>query len=122
MEVGDCFRRGHGSHLQIVISKQLDVLVTASCTTLRNNRRDDRSCILRIDDHPFIKHDSFIAYEYARCVSNKELDEQLAAGAIIIESVPASPELISRILEGASKSERIKIGVFDTLQSHGDIP
>lgn len=74
------------------------VSVTSNCI--------DKSCILDVGDHQFIKHRSSIAYNYA-----KELNAMKLLNDYIKKYVVKKPDisdaLLNRIQEGAKKSPRL---------------
>jgi len=79
-------------HLWIVIT-QPDRLThecaIVSLTTLRNSK--DQTVILRIGDHPFIRHDSTIFYGDAMIVDARRLEAEIAAGlALVRDKCPAA--------------------------------
>src|SRR5215469_3782445 len=72
-------------HLWIVIT-QPDPLThecaIVSVTTLRNSK--DQTIILRVGDHPFIRHDSTIFYGDAMIVDARRLEAEIAAGLALV--------------------------------------
>ncbi|MBI3208955.1 MAG: hypothetical protein HYZ37_08650 [Candidatus Solibacter usitatus] len=99
-------------HLWIVITPpdlKSNLCAIVSVTTLRNSK--DQTVILRIGDHPFIRHDSTIFYGDAMIVDARRLDAEIAAGLalgrekcpvatlkLVQEGVTASPFTRPKIL------------------------
>ena len=79
-------------HLWIVGTQpdpQSHLCAIVSVTTLRNSK--DQTVILRVGDHPFIRHDSTIFYGDAMLVDAQLLETEIAAGlALLREKCPAA--------------------------------
>lgn len=60
-----------------------------SVTTLRNSK--DQTVLLRVGDHPFIRHDSTIFYGNAMIVDARRLEHEIAAAlAVRRDKCPAA--------------------------------
>jgi len=91
-------------HLWIVITEpdpasHLSGIV--SVTTLRNSK--DQTVILRVGDHPFIRHESTIFYGDAMIVDAKRLESEIAAG-LAIRRAPCLAATLKLIQQGVSAS------------------
>ena len=83
MECGDTFLMPAPGgvatpHLWIVITQpatESHLCAVVSVTTLRNSK--DQTVILRVGDHPFIRHDSTIFYGDAMIVDARRLEASL---------------------------------------------
>jgi hypothetical protein len=78
-------------HLWIVITQpdpESRLCAIVSVTTLRNSK--DQTVILRVGDHPFIRHDSTIFYGDAMIVDARRLDEIAAGLALVREKCSAA--------------------------------
>ncbi|EQD77028.1 hypothetical protein B1B_01297 [mine drainage metagenome] len=78
--------------------------------------RDD-TCLLAAGDHPFIKHDSYIAYAKCRVVAASDLVKHTESG-YVIEKKPASDALVARIVAGLRKSKFTKPFARDFYQDY----
>jgi hypothetical protein len=119
MEIRDCFRGSYGDHLKIIVSdpaKDPDNLLIVSVTTFREGKFHDPSCFLSPGDHPFIKHESYIGFQFAKIRSNADLDRLLGSGGIILEDDQISEAVLERIHHGASVSEFIALEYADLLR------
>jgi hypothetical protein len=119
MEMKDCFRGSYGDHLKIVISdpsKDPNNLLIVNVTTYREGKFHDPSCFLNSGDHPFIKHESYVAYQYAKTRSNRDLDRLHSSGSIILEDEQISDSVLERIHLGAASSEFISLEHVDLLR------
>lgn len=131
MRPGICFRFPSGSsldphgHLWIVLAgpvqhvgenKVLTVSVT-SCT----GHRDDLSCVLTVGDHPFIRHDSFVAFVRTRLANADRLAAALRAGSLIAQP-DATPVLVARIQRAALGSPHLANDHKAILRSLGVLP
>jgi hypothetical protein len=67
-------------HLWIVITQPdtSNRCAIVSVTTLRSSK--DQTVILRVGDHPFIRHDSTLFYGDAMIVDARRLDAEIGAG------------------------------------------
>jgi len=119
MEIRDCFRGSYGDHLKIIISdpvKDPDNLLIVSVTTFREGKFHDPSCFLNSGDHQFIKHDSYIAFQFAKTRSNTDLDRLHGSGGIILEDDQISEAVLKRIHQGAAVSDFIALDYVDLLR------
>jgi hypothetical protein len=87
-----------------------------SLTTYRPKK--EAVCLLDVGDHPFIKHQTCIAYDLARAPSLVQL-EQLSEGGHLIPDMPFSVEILHRIREGAALSKRLPMEFGELLDSQG---
>lgn len=120
LKAGDSFRFADGrdgGHLWFVISSgQLDPVVVVSVTTWRADK--DQNCVLEVDDHPFLKHKSCIAYDLAKSVSQEKLQLWIERSELQFDD-PVSPEILFRLLDGAAASRRIPIKCRSVLEDQG---
>ena len=92
-------------HLWVVISdanEEADVVVVM-LTTLR--ARSDTTCVIQACEHPWIKHQTVVAYNIAEWQSVTRL-EQLIAQRMVALQPPLSAGLLLRIQQGALDSSR----------------
>ena len=91
-------------HLWIIVTQpdpQTHECAIVSVTTLRNSK--DQTVILRVGDHPFIRHDSTIFYGDAMIVDARRLEAEIAAGlALVREKCP--PETLKLVQDGIEAS------------------
>ncbi len=66
----------------------------------------DDACILRVGDHPFIRHDSYIDYRHSRIEAAQHIEAKVAEG-IFTPHEDCSMILIRRIIASAETSKRI---------------
>lgn len=110
---GDTFLTGDEQedtlHLWIVLTPPSEgEVVTVSVTTKR--RRSETLVELHPGDHPFIVHDSVIAYSYARIRTVEEIEVAVASGAARLRE-PVSPELLRRVRNGLIESDFTPNGI-----------
>ena len=115
MEIGDAFLlRDHriDDLLHIVISApSLDAhkIVTVSLTSydrVEHETHKDGSCILDSSDHPWITHKSSISYRDGKVADEELLDSLIAKGSLIPQQ-PVSDDVLTRILEGAERTDEL---------------
>jgi hypothetical protein len=68
----------------------------------------EKVCLLDVGDHPFIKHKTCIAYDFAKAAPLKALLAFRDQGHLSIGQ-PVSVELLGRICQGISLSRRINV-------------
>lgn len=96
---------GSPEHLWIVVAITLDPeAVIFNVTTRRAD--SDLTCILQPSDHPFIKHESVIAYRRGQLITDAIFERLQRSGCIIQPS--ASIEVVKRIRDGAIGATRSK--------------
>lgn len=107
---GDTFllTRGTGStpHLWVVLwgpAGAARAFLSIYLTTLRPH--SDRSCVLRAGEHPFIQHDTAVAYGEVQRWPEERLDELIAAG-IAKPRQPVSAAVLARLRAGFFASAR----------------
>lgn len=106
LSVGSTFLNqnpGSPEHLWIVVAGPTDgaEFVIFNLTTWKDGC--DESCIVRRGDHPFVTHDSFIAYARGQILSTNNWILLQRYGCTIRD--PVSPELLDRIRHGALASD-----------------
>lgn len=124
MEAGETFRRGSGAHLCVVISDPCvdrKHVAIVSLSTVRGIGSDEPTCILQAGAHSFVKHETFVAYRFARICVDADLERGISSGELQI-SEPVSEELLSDIRAGVAISDRVPIGVHDLLDEQGLLP
>jgi hypothetical protein len=101
---GDTFIiSGHGQrspHLWVLLwgpAGSADAFLSVSLTTLRPH--SDGTCVVKVGEHPFIKHDTCVMYADTRRITQEKLDLAVAAHRAFSQE-PVSPELLSRLRAG----------------------
>lgn len=113
LECGDTFLiedvDGPECHLWIVITPPSEgEVVIVSVTTKR--QKSETLVILKKGDHPFIEHDSVIAYRYSKVVTVESIETAIKNGTAK-KREPASPSLLKRAQDGLLESDFISHGV-----------
>lgn len=97
------------NHLHIVLTDPYgppgQVLLVPVCSV--KDEAHDKSCILKPEDHPFVKHDSFIDYTFARVEPARKLAEGVENG-VFVEKNPISEEVCRRVADGLLNSKFTK--------------
>lgn len=100
-----------------------EVVLLASLSTLRSHRQD-KSCVLKKGEHPFVRVDSFIDYSKCRIVEARLVADGVARGEI--EPRPPMPvEPFERIVDGLRKSPHAEpqhVALFDAFTGPIDRP
>jgi hypothetical protein len=125
VNIGDTFLPGRvNDHLHIVISDPVldaDELVLVSLTsydTFQHQCRKDGSCVLDRGDHPWITHTTCVSYRDGRVVAESKLDDLLRRGEIESRE-PVADQILTRILEGAEKTEELPNKCRSVLERQG---
>ena len=106
-------------HLWIIISDpNLDAenVLIVNLTTLAP--RKEQSCVLKVGDHPWIRHDTCVNYGDSQVTTLDKLVAAQNANALMIQS-PASPDVLKRIHEGAMNSTKMPLDHAEILISQG---
>ncbi|MBB1163222.1 hypothetical protein [Aquariibacter albus] len=75
-------------HLHIVLTDPVDGQVqVVSVSSIPQNNLYDGSCTLFAGEHPFVKHDSWVVYRFARLVKAQLLERKVADGEFIAKPV-----------------------------------
>lgn len=95
-------------HFRIVISdpNEDNEFLTVPVDTFRSDFQD-KSCLIEKDEHSFIKHRSFVNYKFAKVLSFAKIFNGLRSG-LFIKKEDVSPELLSRIQNGAKISKNLR--------------
>lgn len=93
-------------HLFVLLTHGLgedeQVLIVSVCSVVANVHHDD-ACVLKVGDHPFIKHDSYVSYDRPQFVERSKI-AQAVTDKKFVAMTPVSVELYNRICEGLLKS------------------
>jgi hypothetical protein len=113
LNCGDTFLTGDGVednfHLWIVITPANEGEVVTACVVTAH-KRSERLVVLNQGDHPFIQHESVIAYLHSKIRTVPDLEELLNKG-IAKKRDPVSLELLKRIQAGLVESDFTPNGV-----------
>jgi hypothetical protein len=110
MNAGDTFFlwiKAAEKHLWVVVSDPdafPGAVLIANLTTHTCDQED--VCLLDAGEHPYIRHKTCVAYGRAKRTTRDDLCRLRDAGKIDMQG-PVSPEVLQRILIGASLSRRI---------------
>ena len=112
MDIGDCFVNKAAprlpSHLWIVVSDpslDADNVLIVNATDISNH--DDHSCILTAADHPWLKKDSCVAYQWAKNTSVASLQQAASLGSLMMQA-RVSEDVLQRIHLVAQLSDELK--------------
>lgn len=101
---------GNENHLYIILNDPADFegYIPKSCfsvniTSIKDGIPYDDSCVLKAGCHPFVKHDSYIAYRHARLDSANNLKKLVDAGKFYPHE-PLEKELFDSVLQGLKGS------------------
>jgi hypothetical protein len=100
-----------GNHLFFVILGPIQLdnrgstpqVLTVSVTSIKPDLPFDDACVLKVGDHPFIQHDSYVAYRHLRIDPLPHV-ERLVQSGVWQPHTPCSPELLERIIRGVHLS------------------
>mgnify|MGYP001025023401 CR=1 FL=1 len=103
-------------HLFIVLTmpRSIDAAESAtlcvpmvSLSSIPKDRPYDATCVLHVGDHPFIKHDSYVAYSLAIYPPLSTLQDKIRRGECEIAQ-PLTPSILKRVYEGVFISRHVK--------------
>ena len=101
-----------GTHLHFILLGpvvlenygRMNQVCMVNITSIREGIPHDAACVLDIGDHPFIQHQSYVAYRHMRidrCTHVEEMVNRLAWKS----HTPCSAELLQRLIDGVCKSK-----------------
>ena len=113
LNCGDTFLTGDGNedsfHLWIVLSPPTEGEVVTACLVTAH-KRSERLVVLNKGDHPFVQHESVIAYRFSQIRTVEDIQELLRSGAAK-QRDPVSQVLLKRIQAGLLDSDFTPNGV-----------
>jgi hypothetical protein len=78
-----------------------------SLSSIPKDRSYDTTCVLRAGDHPFIRHDTYVAYGLAIHPPLSTLQEKILRGECEIAE-PLAPAVLERVYKGVFASKHVK--------------
>lgn len=113
LSCGDTFLTGDGDednfHLWVIVTPANQGEVITVCVVTAH-KRSERLVVLNQGDHPFVQHESVIAFRHSRIRSVSDIEELLHAGTAKRRD-PVSPQLLARIQAGLVDSDFTPNGV-----------
>lgn len=114
LECGDTFLAGDTDnedfHLWIVITPPIEGEVVTVCVTTKR-KRSETLVVLRAGDHPFVVHDSVVAYNYSTIRLVDDIEAALLTGAAK-KREPIASAILQRVQVGLLDSDRTPNGVL----------
>ena len=107
-------------HLKIILTEPnaSGLVVVATVFTLRREKKQEMDCVLKAGDHPFIRHDSIVAFSDAKALPAMDILAKLQSGELIRKE-EMSASVFERVLQAAKASSgmfpRIKSMLFSSL-------
>ena len=89
-------------HLFIVLTEPAGkppTVLLVSVSSFIRGKATDEACILRPGDHPFIKHDSFVAYRMCREEPSSKLEKGIASGEFVAKE-KLTLDSFQRVIDG----------------------
>lgn len=107
LNCGDTFLTGDGDeenfHLWIIITPPSEGEVVTVCVVTAH-KRSERLVVLNDGDHPFIKHESVIAYRFSKIREIGDIEAAIAAKAAR-KREPISGDILRRVQGGLIESD-----------------
>lgn len=82
-------------------------VLSVSCSSIKEGKKFDDTCVIKQGEHEFIKKDSFIFYEHLRIDNAEEIQSRIDNGNFIAKDV-INDDLYQRILKGILRSKSIE--------------
>ncbi len=113
-------------HLHVAVTNPFDsgnhipqILLVSLASIHPDGFGYDQTCILKPDDHPFIKHDSYVVYRRAQIMELRYLERMLKNGLITRKEI-ADTKVVERIIVGIERSPATKNYIIEfTRQANG---
>lgn len=98
-------------HLFIVLNNAMsglradiqDGVLIVGISSLVPNRWHDPTCCLYVNDHPFVKHDSYVRYSNCQLKSAASIVNGVRNGSLVPKQ-PIEPGVFARVLNGVPLS------------------
>jgi len=107
LDCGDTFLTGDDDegnfHLWVIITPVIEGEVVTVCLVTAH-RKSERLVVLNQGDHPFVQHESVIAYYFSKIRMVSDIEELLIKG-IARKREPVTPDLLRRIQAGLIDSD-----------------
>lgn len=84
-----------------------DCVLAVNLSTVNNLIDYDKTCILKIGEHPFIKHDSYILYRKAAILGVNSISRNIDDGSFSTHK-PFNDVTFEKILAGFSISKEVR--------------
>ena len=99
-------------HLHIILTDACKdgLHLLAPITSIRKERFHDPTCVIQAGEHPFIKHESYLAYRLLKIVAGRHI-KKCVAGWVFKIKEPVSDILYNRICDGMEPSEFTPLGM-----------
>lgn len=97
-------------HLHIIASvpDQAGFVIVVSVSTVY--RFADKTVLIQAGEHPWLRHESFVSYNFAKLQRSSEIEARLVKLPKMIKAA-CSKELLKRIQAGILESEQTENGV-----------
>jgi hypothetical protein len=107
------------THLWVILSEPIrypEQIVIVNVTSWREGiPYQDKTCVLEVGDHPFIRHKSWINYDETRCTTRENLDTLIQNNLLLLNEAVTS-ELLDRIQQGAALSPHTRGKIREMLE------
>lgn len=102
---GGAFNR-EGAHLMACITSSRSKDQCTVVPVVSRHEFSDDSCCLFVGDHPFIRHDSVVSYEFSRILSISQVEKELSEG--LLKSRPSlADDVLKRMQIGFVLSDEV---------------
>lgn len=113
LKCGDTFLTGDGDednfHLWVIVTSPSEGEVVTVCMVTAR-KKTERLVQLAPGDHPFVKHNSAIAYGFSKIRTVADIESLFANGSAYPKE-PMAPHVLSRIQAGVIDSDFVPNGV-----------
>jgi hypothetical protein len=119
MKAGDTFLAENNEYLWVVLSdpeNDAERVLIVSITTHTPDK--DQACLLPRGCHPWVTHDSCVAYDFAHAPKLSDLLALKDAGKLQFRE-PVTPALLKRMRDCVADSPRIQLKYADILIEQG---
>ncbi len=115
---------GSKSHLHFICCNPVyypnlrkDCVLVVNISSAKPALEYDQTCILKQEDHPFIKHPSYVYYRKADISGADNIRRNVAEGTFTTHQDCSVP-VFEKILNGFSVSEEVKIKILRFYQKY----
>lgn len=106
---------GSVDHLHVICNdpayshiESCDCVLAVNISSVKAGVPYDPTCIIKIGDHPFIRHNSYVVYERAVIWKVENIDKKVAEGSIKPQDANIDDDAFKRILDGFDISDEVE--------------
>ncbi|PTP23814.1 hypothetical protein CWO07_22730 [Vibrio splendidus] len=94
-----------------------ECVLVVNITTADDDEDYDKTCILDVGDHPFVKHKSYVFYKESEILVADNITRNVAEGNFAVHD-PCSDIAFKRVVDGFDISDEVRIKIHRFYEKH----